>query len=251
MPLISYYVFLQAEEPDRTKQQRMMFGNPYRQEKNDGGADEGWSEGTGGLLQRGRKRRRRIQQQGDSSSVSTSLSCSNLSCLAESSTDVSLNTEAMSSQRLQKGQDNLHPSLLVVKPCQSVPPSVLKEGDLIMNLSEPDIAADKCNLVRGIDNVVTDEEDRISVTDNLDPGNCGVPENEIEIPGQWKRKRHVVPVRPLVSHFDQSHVVKILLSVIRALRYSKSLKTKQVSITFFLQRCKVSKSLNSLATLCM
>lgn len=237
VPFISYYVFLQAEEPDRTKQQRMMFGNPYRQEKTDGGADEGWSEGTGGLHQRGRKRRRHIQQQGDfSSSVSTSLSCSKLSCLAESSTDiVSLNTEMMSSQRLLKGQDNLHTSSLVEKSCQSVPASILKEGDLIITLSELDCPADKCILARGIDHAVTDEEYRISVTDNLDPRNCGGPEREVQIgiQGQRERKSNVVLVRPLVSHVDQSHVVTILLSVIRALRYSKSLITKQVSITFF------------------
>jgi hypothetical protein len=83
----------------------MMFGNPYRQEKNDGGADEGWSEGTGGLLQRNRKRRRRIQQQGDapSPSLSSSPSSSNLSSLADSSAETSSpNTEVTSPQRSQQ-----------------------------------------------------------------------------------------------------------------------------------------------------
>lgn len=45
------------EDLDRNKQQRPMFGNPFRQERSDG-ADETWQEGLSGPLSRGRKKRR-------------------------------------------------------------------------------------------------------------------------------------------------------------------------------------------------
>lgn len=218
--MLTYLIFMvsQAEESDRTKQPRSMFGNPYRQEKNDSGADEGWSEGTGGLLQRGRKRRRRIQQQqGDSPSspsLSSSPSSSNLSSLADSSAETSLNTEVTSPQRGQQ------PSV------ESASATVERKDNDHRSLAPPN--TEKGNMLRA--NVKWKEYGgKMRATEN---------DNGLELAndiGSWamdqgRRKRHMAP---LGTHQEQSHVVAFLLSVIKALRCSKSSNTKQVGVIYF------------------
>jgi hypothetical protein len=44
------------------------------------------------------------------------------------------------------------------------------------------------------------------------------------------RKRRIVVVTPLGSHQEQSHVVAFLLSVIKALKYSKPSNTQKVHL---------------------
>ncbi|KAG0585074.1 hypothetical protein KC19_3G255800 [Ceratodon purpureus] len=228
-----------AEEPDRTKQQRMMFGNPYRQEKNDGGADEGWSEGTGGLLQRGRKRRRRIQQQGDtpsSPSLSSSPSSSNLSSLADSSAETSSpNTEVTSPQRGQ--QSSIDIVTTGTADGKTVEPGSglleRKDNDYRGLISGSD-TTDKGNMLRAnlktslsIPEKLNEYGDKMRAVEKADN------ENDLEVANdlgsraldQGRRKRHMAP---LGMHQEQSHVVAFLLSVIRALRYSKSSNTKQL-----------------------
>ena len=218
----------------------MMFGNPYRQEKNDGGADEGWSEGTG-LLQRGRKRRRRIQQQGDapSPSLSSSPSSSNLSSLADSSVETSSpNTEVTSPQRGQQSSVDIVTSGTADGKTVELGSGPLERRD-----------NDHRGLVVGADNIEKGNMLRanhklpVSIPDKLNE--CGDKmralemadnENDLEVANdlgsraldQGRRKRHMAP---LGMHQEQSHVVAFLLSVIRALRYSKSSNTKQVIVT--------------------
>lgn len=241
------FIHSQAEEPDRTKQQRMMFGNPYRQEKNDGGADEGWSEGTGGLLQRGRKRRRRIQQQGDSPSspsLSSSPSSSNLSSLADSSAETSSpNTEVTSPQRGQQpnvdsvntgtadskivepgsgtleGKDNDHRSPVAGTDNTEKPGSMLLRANHKSSVSIPDKLNEYGDKMRAVEKA--DNENDLELANDL--GNRALD--------QGRRKRHMAP---LGMHQEQSRVVAFLLSVIRALRYSRSSNTKQVIVTWYL-----------------
>lgn len=226
----------QAEEPDRTKQ-RMMFGNPYRQEKNDGGADEGWSEGTGGLLQRGgRKRRRRIQQQGDatpSPSLSSSPSTSNLSSLADSSAETSSsNAEVTSPQRGQQ------PSIDSV----NTGTAIVELGTGTQERKDNDhIGTDKGSLLRAHQKSVSISEKlseyggKVEKADNV---NEFLLAQEL---GSWamdqRRKRHMAP--PVGVHQDQSHVVAFLLSVIRALRHAKSSHTKQVILCHLISFTRV------------
>lgn len=240
--LISSIAFhLQAEEPDRTKQQRMMFGNPYRQEKNDGGADEGWSEGTGGLLQRGRKRgrNRRIHQQGESGSspsLSSSPSSSNLSSLADSSTETSSpNAEVTSPQRGQQSSvDAANTSTLDGKTVEPVSVTLeRKDYDHRILVAGAD-NVEKGNMLRAnhkspvsIPEKLNEYGDKLRAVEKFDN------DMDIEVANdmgnraidQGRRKRHMAPMG---IHQEQSHVVAFLLSVIRALRYSKPSNTKQV-----------------------
>jgi len=221
----------------------MMFGNPYRQEKNDGGADEGWSEGTGGLLQRGRKRRRRIQQQGDSPSslsLSSSPSSSNLSSLADSSSETSSpNTEVTSPQRGQQ------PSVDIVNigtaDCKTVEPGSgtqeRKDNDH-RSLVAGTENTEKGNMLRAnhkssvsIPEKLNEYGDKMRTVEKTDN------ESDLELANdlgsraldQGRRKRHMAQWG---MHQEQSHVVAFLLSVIRALRYSRPSNTKQVIVTF-------------------
>ncbi|XP_002985247.2 integrator complex subunit 6 homolog [Selaginella moellendorffii] len=92
-----------ADEQERTKQQRSLFGNPYRQEKHDA-ADEAWFEGSGGAQLRGRKRRRRPESPGLSGSASTSSASS-----GECSSDASggeVNSPAKSPKELSDVRDD-------------------------------------------------------------------------------------------------------------------------------------------------
>lgn len=234
---------LQAEEPDRSKQQRVMFGNPYRQEKSDGGADEGWSEGTGGLLQRGRKRRRRIQQQGESlssSSLSTSPSCSSLSNLADSSAEVaSANMEVMSPQRMQQRLDSLNTSSFVGKASELVSVAFETDIDEKRNFLELDSAENKSILLQANHKLVISTMEKLidhgakTGLIEVDSGNDTVLANGFGIGGldQGRRKRRIVAVTPLGPHYHRSHAVTFLLSVIRALRNSKPFNLTHVSPT--------------------
>lgn len=230
-----------AEEPDRTKQQRMMFGNPYRQEKNDGGADEGWSEGTGGLLQRGRKRgrNRRIHQQGESGSspsLSSSPSSSNLSSLADSSTETSSpNAEVTSPQRGQQSSvDAANTSTLDGKTVEPVSVTLerkdydhrilvagadnLEKGNMLRaNHKSPVSIPEKLNEYGDKLRAVEKFDNDMDIEVANDMGNRAID--------QGRRKRHMAPMG---IHQEQSHVVAFLLSVIRALRYSKPSNTKQL-----------------------
>lgn len=234
----------QAEEPDRSKQQRVMFGNPYRQEKSDGGADEGWSEGTGGLLQRGRKRRRRIQQQGESlssPSLSTSPSSSSLANLADSSAEVaSSNMEVMSPQRMQQRLDSLNTSSYIGKASELVSVAFETDIDEKRIFLELDSAENKSILsqanhklvVSTMENLI-DHGARTGVTE-VDSGNNTVLANDFGLGGldQGTRKRRIEAVTPLGPHCHRSHAVTCLLSVIRALRNSKPFNLTHVSPTF-------------------
>jgi hypothetical protein len=232
---------LQAEEPDRSKQQRVMFGNPYRQEKSDGGADEGWSEGTGGLLQRGRKRRRRIQQQGESlssSTLSASPSCSSLSNLADSSAEVaSANMDVMSPQRMQQRLDSLNTSSFVGKASELVSVAFETDIDERRNFLELDSAENKSILLQANHKLVISTMEKLIGTKagliEVDSGNDTVLANGFGIGGldQGRRKRHIVAVSPLGPHYHRSHAVTFLLSVIRALRNSKPFNLTHVSPT--------------------
>lgn len=216
----------------------MMFGNPYRQEKNDGGADEGWSEGTGGLLQRGRKRRRRIQQQGDSPSspsLSSSPSSSNLSSLADLYAETSSpNSEVTSPQRGQQ------PSMDIVNAAtadgKTVEPGL---GNLERKDNDHRSAAGTDNTEKG--NMLRANHKSVSISEKLNEygdktravESRSDSENDLELANdlgsraldQGRRKRHMAP---LGMHQEHSDVVQFLLSVIRALRYSKPSNTKQV-----------------------
>lgn len=219
----------------------MMFGNPYRQEKNDGGADEGWSEGTGGLLQRGRKRRRRIQQQGDSPSspsLSSSPSSSNLSSLADSSAETSSpNTEVTSPQRgLQPSVDSVNTVTVDGKTVDPGSGTQERKDNDHRSLVAGTDNLEKGNMLRANHKSVSIPEKLNEYGDKMRAVEKADNENDLELANelgsraldQGRRKRHMAP---LGMHQEQSHVVTFLLSVIRALRHSKPSNTKQVIIT--------------------
>jgi hypothetical protein len=218
-----------AEEPDRSKQQRTMFGNPYRQEKSDGSADEAWLEGTSPLL-RGRKRRRRLPP--DSAS-GPALSSSSSSSTSDSTIDVS-STEVTSPAK--PGRDI---GMTDAKaPDASLPPlsdhsRPIEQRPFVLGAES---AEEKCNpkyLKSGLNAERPNEpsEKFLGSTDKVEaPANDAVVTNNIEtmIVEHSGRKRRIVVVTPLGSHQEQSHVVAFLLSVIKALKYSKPSNTQKL-----------------------
>lgn len=204
-----------------------MFGNPYRQEKSDGSADEAWLEGTSPLL-RGRKRRRRLPL--DSAASVTSLSSSASDSTVEvSSTEVTSPPKPgldIGTTTDGKSPDTLLPPLTdhklgdqrnFVKGTESVEeksdPKYLKSG---LGAERPNGLSEK-----GI----------ITVNNTVEAATEAVPTNNVEntmIVEHSGQQRRILVVTPLGSHQEQSQVVAFLLSVIKALKYSKPSNTKKV-----------------------
>ncbi|CAM6046684.1 unnamed protein product [Sphagnum compactum] len=217
-----------AEEPDRSKQQRTMFGNPYRQEKSDGNADEAWLEGTSPLL-RGRKRRRRLPPDSASGPALSSSSSST----SDSTIDVS-STEVTSPAK--PGRDI---GITDAKaPDASLPPlsdhsKPIEQRPFVLGAESAEEKFNPKHLKSGLNAERPNEpsEKFLGSTDKVEAAaNDAVVTNNIEtmIVEHSGRKRRIVVVTPLGSHQEQSHVVAFLLSVIKALKYSKPSNTQKL-----------------------
>ncbi|KAH9549723.1 hypothetical protein CY35_10G033700 [Sphagnum magellanicum] len=215
-----------AEEPDRSKQQRTMFGNPYRQEKSDGSADEAWLEGTSPLL-RGRKRRRRLPL--DSAASVTSLSSSASDSTVEvSSTEVTSPPKPgldIGTTTDGKSPDTLLPPLTDHKLGDQR--NFVKGTESVEEKSDPKYLKSGLGAERPND---LSEKGIITVNNTVEEATEAVPTNNIEntmIVEHSGQQRRILVVTPLGSHQEQSQVVAFLLSVIKALKYSKPSNTKK------------------------
>ncbi|KAH9549722.1 hypothetical protein CY35_10G033700 [Sphagnum magellanicum] len=216
-----------AEEPDRSKQQRTMFGNPYRQEKSDGSADEAWLEGTSPLL-RGRKRRRRLPL--DSAASVTSLSSSASDSTVEvSSTEVTSPPKPgldIGTTTDGKSPDTLLPPLTDHKLGDQR--NFVKGTESVEEKSDPKYLKSGLGAERPND---LSEKGIITVNNTVEEATEAVPTNNIEntmIVEHSGQQRRILVVTPLGSHQEQSQVVAFLLSVIKALKYSKPSNTKKL-----------------------
>ncbi|CAM6103367.1 unnamed protein product [Calypogeia fissa] len=236
------------DEQDRSKQQRTMFGNPYRQEKNDG-ADEAWLEGTGGPLFRGRKRRRRSESPG----VSNSSLSSSGSAADGNSEGAFANAEVTSPARTlpeAQGAEGLRGNSIPDGNKSSDKPSDVRLSD-----SQDGVAAVNSRSIPGPDTEMGDgsidiqrnsflsgadkqsgptflDHPATSERFNQTPGEAS-PGSERLDPGPDKgarslRKRRVIVCTPSGTEKDRDEVINFLLTIVKALRYSKASNTQKL-----------------------
>ncbi|KAL3684707.1 hypothetical protein R1sor_002729 [Riccia sorocarpa] len=236
-----------AEDQDRSKQQRTMFGNPYRQEKNDG-ADEAWMEGPGGPIFRGRKRRRR--QESPSSSTS-SLSTSG-SAVDTNSEAASGNAEVTSPVRNLPESQSVTPDGLRTSPTSAgtkVNERVSDAHDAVlpaenrgvsvadMEMGEDSIEGKKVQgTLTGVKQTVAALLDfQGSPSERMDTTSSGdmlsglekLRSSSQQAP-RFMRKRRVVYITPLGTEKDRDEVISFLLNIVKALRYSKPSNTQKL-----------------------
>jgi hypothetical protein len=99
------------EERERNRQQKTMFGNPFRLEKNES-AEETWQEGINGPPVRGRKKRRKIEN----------TESSNIMFVSDGPLDGALNNELVSKDKMMVEVDPL-----INKELYSTPLSLVNE----------------------------------------------------------------------------------------------------------------------------
>jgi hypothetical protein len=209
-----------------------MFGNPYRQEKSDGSADEAWLEGMSPLL-RGRKRRRRLPPDSASGPALSSSSSST----SDSTIDVS-STEVTSPAKPGRDigiTDAKAPDALL--PPLSDHSRPIEQRPFVLGAESVEEKSNPKHLTSGLNAERPNEpsEKFLGGTDKVEAAaNDAVVTNNIEtmIVEHSGRKRRIVVVTPLGSHQEQSHVVAFLLSVIKALKYSKPSNMQKVSLFF-------------------
>ncbi|BBM97065.1 hypothetical protein MPTK1_1g02770 [Marchantia polymorpha subsp. ruderalis] len=238
-----------AEEQDRTKQQRTMFGNPYRQEKNDG-ADEAWMEGPGGPLFRGRKRRRRQE----SPSASTSSLSSSGSAVDGNSEAGSANAEVTSPARtlpeLQPtSSDGLRNTLITTGTKvyerlsdsrstdvnETIIPTESRDSpmtDAVMAEENVDARKVHGSFVGDKQSVTTSLDFPTASSESLDiPAGGDLLERlhaASEEPTRCIKRRRLVHNTPLGTEKDRQEVLSFLLTIVRALRYSKPSNTQKL-----------------------
>lgn len=240
---------LQAEDQDRSKQPRPMFGNPYRQEKNDG-VDEAWLEGTGGTLLRGRKRRKRAE----SPSISGA-SLSSTGTAGESMSEgTSVHAEVTSPTRPSESQ-NVVTEVLRSAISADSSKGRGKAGDL--RTSEPQNlllqsqgTSDYLRPSSNGSNVIrpeTPDENKTTVSIAEGKTSAQPPERLIstseedgsvlknaasnlvsEESARQRKRRKMLVVTPIGTEKEQSEAADFLVSVIRVLRKTKSENTQKV-----------------------
>jgi hypothetical protein len=228
-----------------------MFGNPYRQEKNDG-ADEAWMEGTGGPLLRGRRRKRR---QTESPGVSISSLSSSGSAADSNLETTSANAEVTSPARplpesqvaegvrgggiADESKPNERPSDLRGGDSPDAAPAVDPKGlpaapDIEMADGSTDTyrnsypsGADKQGGPTSLESLVTVERlDQPSTEIMTGPERPTLGSDDM---ARSLRKRKVVVCTPSGAEKDRDEVIKFLLTIVKALRYSKASNTEKVS----------------------
>eukprot|EP00249_Psilotum_nudum_P012668 c23911_g1_i1 orf=77-2851(+) len=221
-----------ADESDRNKQLRSMFGNPYRQEKNDG-ADEAWQEGTTRLLSRGRKRRRRSESIGASPSSMSSLGSS-----SEGSVDtVSANEQT---SMTDSPADSLGGSGETMRLGMNVQGSKLNDkGNETMSREGLDSTTTSDDFITGkekgseIVQVCVEEKDHRKLEGGIALSHQ--EENTISVTGieniehtsqsGWKK---LVYVTPPVGKKDQHEVASFILTAIKILRHTRPGNTEKL-----------------------
>ncbi|KAL2652907.1 hypothetical protein R1flu_021035 [Riccia fluitans] len=236
-----------AEDQDRSKQQRTMFGNPYRQEKNDG-ADEAWMDGPGGPIFRGRKRRRRQE----SPSFSTSSLSSSGSAVDTNSEAASGNAEVTSPVRNLPETQSLNPDGFRTSPSST-------GGKVIERISDAHEAAlpadSRGALVADMDmgedsmegkrvlGTLTGVKQTVAAlldfpgasSERIETATAGDVLSGLEKlrtssqeASHCMRKRRVVYITPLGTEKDRDEVINFLLNIVKALRYCKPSNTQKL-----------------------
>lgn len=248
----------QIDEQDRTKQQRAMFGNPYRQEKHDG-ADEAWLEGQGpgGPLARGRKRRRRAE-----SPVVSNSSLSGPGATADGNSEAaSANSEVTSPARplpeaqggeSLRGNSNVdgsessdRPSDVRLSDSQDAGPTVHSRGPAPdSEMGDGTVDPQRNSYSSGADKPsgpptflepsAAANSERLDQTSSEALAGLEKPDDSgSDEMTRTLRKRRVMICTPSGTEKDRDEVINFLLTIVKALRYSKASNTQKVIFWLF------------------
>lgn len=204
------------EDVDRSKQQKPMFGNPFRQERSEG-AEETWQDGMSGPLARGRKKRRRIELLGASPPSSGYIS--------EGSLDGYLGNEMTPPHKI------VHELDAVTKETHTS--SLASVNDIQSRKGRPldacDVSGNDINLlpaVEGKENEQVIEEGPVN-KHQQDSGSAS-SHDAMETMSLTGQSNTVAISLPMKINNDPHDVAEFLLTVIRTLRHTRPGNTQKL-----------------------